>query len=354
LPEIQKAIAVSRRLAHIIRQIADGIAWRTLRYDRALIYQLAMKPQTGHLDLETTAQEFSAASERLRRSGNLVVMNELTNGLRHGDYTFVDSDAFVGIVEVKAGRGSKQSGRATRQRRKLKQVVEFVTKGTGLTLAGPSARFFHRRELKSHLCEISDVIQQAKVDGSAHARLSDCLAVEAWYMQKLVDEKRKPRRQDPFAQSRQASSYSNLDFFARFARNLAPYSVFPFSDEDCTDLMTGAIWLITHFSHGNLVRCLRRRGLSVEVPTKEQMQTYASLDLADKRLHEDDVAIRLSRPRDPRVLILRQALLGRHLYEFLDEESFADAAEELLDQTSIEDIGLAFFPSYANEQELWD
>lgn len=352
--DVQQAIRVSKRLAHVVKQIGDGMAWRTLHYNRAIIDQLSMKPQTGHLDLESTAEEFAAAEESLKRTAGLVIVNGLTNVLRYGDYTLVHADGHVDIVEVKGGKGSKRSGHTKTQRRELGKVVDFITQGIGLRLARPSAIFSHRRELKSHLPVVGELIREARVSGSAHARLSDCLAVDVLFTDMMVAEDRQPIMHNPFMQSNEGRTYHSLQFFDRFAKNVAPYSIFPFSDEDCSDIMTGAILLISHFNYGNLVRCLRRRGLSVESPTKSQTAAYAELSLGEMQRHQDDVALRVSRAGDPRVLFLRQALLGRHLYEFLDEESFADAAEEMFDRTGIEGVGVAFSPSFRNEKDLWD
>jgi hypothetical protein len=351
LEDLDRAIAVARRLARIIRQIADGIAWRTLRYDRAAIYQLALKNPTGHLELESTAQELAYADAHVRSTGDLVIMNDLTNFLRYGDYTAVAADGTVRIAEVKGGKGSGKSGRASRQRQKLDEVLEFLDTGVGITQQGPAALFPHKTRARTHLQAVGAVIREARAKGCAHARLSDCLAVDALDMELLFREGRMAQLHNPFAQSRQASSHSSLTFFDQFSKNLAPYSVYPFPDDDCTDLMTGNLWLRTHFNHGNLVRCLRRRGVRVRFPTNSELEAYNQLDPGEKRRREDDVGIRVWSRNQPTVLTIRQALLGRLLYEFLDEECFADCVEEVLEQ---EAIGIGLFPAFENEADLWD
>jgi hypothetical protein len=368
LEDFDMAIAVARRLAHVIREIADGIAWRTLRYDRAAIYQLALKNPTGHLELESTAQELAYADVHVRSTGDLVIMNDLTNFLRYGDYTAVAGDGTVRIAEVKGGKGSAKSGRATRQRRKLDEVLQFLHSSVRLTDHGAAALFLHKTRPRTHLEAVCQVIRQARVEGSAHARLSDCLAVDAWDTEVLFEQGRTPDLLSPFVQSRQAYSRHSLTFFDTFPRNVAPYSVFPFPDQDCTDLMTGALWLHTHFNHGNLVRCLRRRGFSVRLPTNSEIEAYEQLRPGERRRARDEPAIRLWRPPDNKVLTLSGALLSRLLYEYLDEECFVDCAEEVFalpesaltlfpaaeEMLPLAESGLTLFPAFDSEADLWD
>jgi len=70
-------VEVCKRLQGIVRQIADGIAWRTLRYDRPMLRILALKPPTGHMELASAKTEFIAAADVVE-TGELVVVNDLT------------------------------------------------------------------------------------------------------------------------------------------------------------------------------------------------------------------------------------------------------------------------------------
>jgi hypothetical protein len=349
--DLERGIAVCRRLAHIIKEIADGIAWRTLQYDRAAVYQLALKNPTGHLHPQSTAQEFAAAAAHIECAGDLVVMNDVTNFLRYGDYTAVAADGTVRIAEVKAGKGGRRSGRASRQRQKLDQVLQFLDTGVRLTKEGATALFLHKTKLRTHLHAVGDIIRQAKAQGSAHRRLSDCLAVDALHIPSLFEQGRTAELHDPFAQSTQARSYHSFAVLKGFARNVAPYSVYPFPDEDCTDLMTGDLRLWTHFNHGNLIRSLRRRGLIARYPTDTQMDSYEQLTPGERKRREDEVGIQVRRPGGRAILISRPGLLARLIYEYLDEECFADCVEEMLDRGA---VGFTMFPAFQDETQLWD
>jgi hypothetical protein len=351
IADLNRAIAVCKRLAHVVKQTADGIAWRTLRHDRASMYQLALKNPAGHLDLESAARELAAAMAHADRTSDLVVMNDLTNFLRHGDFTCVGAAGEVVIAEVKAGRGSAKSGRATRQRHRLDDVLQLLRSGVRLTNEGAAALFGHKTKLRTHLQAVGDMIRQAKAQGSAHGRLSDCLAVDALHIPSLLEQGRTAELHDPFAQSTQARSFHSFTVLKGFARNVAPYSVYPFPDEDCTDLMTGDLWLWTHFNHGNLIRSLRRRGVIARYPTDTHMDSYEQLTLEERKRREDEVGIQVRRPGGRAILTSSPGLLARLIYEYLDEECFADCVEEMLDRGA---AGVTMFPAFRDETELWD
>ena len=90
----------------------------------------------------------------------------------------------------------------------------------------------------------------------------DALAVAIFHTE-LMAERGPPdpnTLHNPFSQSRLSIVSHSLQWFGRFAPNLAPYSVFPLPNEDCVGLMTGELWLFAYLNIGNVIRCLRRRG----------------------------------------------------------------------------------------------
>lgn len=352
--ELHRRIAAAERLAYVIKQIADGIAWRSLDYDRGLLHILSAKSQPGALGLRKTLPELRAAEEYVIRTGGLAIMSDLTNILRYGDYVGVRSNEPIDLVEVKSGRRSAKSGRSLRQRKSVRKIVEFFNRGSGWTQEGRTSLFEHKIPIKTHLESVGQLIAEARRNGSSHARLSDCLAVEVWHMEDAVEKERRPRVHNPFQQSREAETFHSLVDFSVFNSLRAPYSIYPFPDRDCFDLMTGAIWLITHFNYGKLQRCFKRRGMLIRWPDQKRLAQLSELGIGEQKRHQDDYGIPVGRPSDPRVLVLGGGEIGRLAYEFLDEESFVDAAEETLDRTTLSDVGSALIPSYSNEPSLWD
>jgi hypothetical protein len=357
LQDIQRTAGVAKLVARIIRCVADGIAWRTLHYDRAAIYLLSLKPQTGHLQPDSVRQELAAAASSVETSGRPAILNDLTNFLRYGDFTVLDGDTLE-IVEVKGGKGAKKSGRAKRQERARTRILERLSTKAWKTDNGMERIFQHRVEPRSHFGEVRELVSEARVKGSARGRLSDCVAVEVWYLPTLMQvaepEDGPKLMRNPFSQSAQALSYNPILFFNEFVRNLAPFSVYPLTDDDCVDLMTGTLQLTTHFNYGNLVRCLRRRGLKVTFPRESEFRAFNALTPDEKNRREDDVAIQVARPGRSHRLLIQLPLLGRVMYEFLDEESFADAIEELAEESASDSEATTYFAAFQEEACLWD
>ena len=348
---------LSKLLICAVRSIGDGIAWRALDYDRAALKLLSLKPQTGYLDHSSVLQEVGVASEYVEGGGNLVIVNDLTNFLRYGDLTVVSTEG-VGIIEVKGGKSSSRSRRARRQSKALETVIARLNQGEWETDEGVGRIRRLRATPNAHLLEVAHLIEEAKSRGAANARLSDCTAVDVWYMPVLVNaadpEEAHRFLHDPFSQSKDAYTYNRVEYLDKFSINLAPYSIYPFSQEDCVDLMIGDLLIWTHFSHGNLRRCLKRRDLFVRWPSDDEFEAYDRLTLAEKHQRMDDVALRVARHGGTDEMLVELGLLGRLPYEFLDEESFADGLEELLDMSRDDEHPALYFDAFQREADLWD
>jgi hypothetical protein len=212
---------------------------------------------------------------------------------------------------------------------------------------------------RSHLPTVAELIREARRKGAAQARLGPSLAIDILYFELLADtsDPRKIGFHNPFLQTREAISHDSLDLFDDFSGNMAPYSIFPFSDEDCSDVMVGAMWLRSYFSYRNLARCLKRRGLSVLLPTDAQMRAYLSLSIGQRRRAAERLGIVVSRPRDARSLLFPLDSTARMWAEFLTEGSFADSVEEALSRDDLfegHDAPIRFRTGFANESDLWD
>ncbi len=340
-------------MVHVIRQIADGIAWRSLGYDRGAIRELAAAHQTGHMDKQTAISEITAAAIHVAESADLVILNDLTNFLRYGDLTIVSPDS-VSIREVKAGKASARSRRAKRQRARIEEVAKFIRTGERSIGQGEQRLLYLATPPAAHVRSLTPLIAEARAKGSAHARLSDALAVEVFSIE-LMAERGPPDAKafhNPFSQSRHSIVTNNLESFGRFAPNLAPYSVFPLRDADCVALMTGELWLSVYFNIGNFVRCLRRRGLDVRLPDEREVAgAPQNLRPGEISEHELDYPIEVTDRR--KIILLSFAQLGRMEVELLDEECFANAVVELLATTPADEESLYTW-SFEGEQALWD
>jgi len=350
--ELEEGIAYTRRGVQIVKDIADGIAWRTLQYDRLAIKELARKPHIGAL-LPTVDTTIAAATSHSSRTGNIVVINDLTNFVRFGDFTAIGKEGIT-IAEVKGGKGSARNGKAKRQRKALDEKLDFLNTGTGIWADGSPARLIHSTvQAKGHIPEVADLLRRSLQSGCAYARVSDALAVEVIRPLTLVKLGHSfPTFHNPFTQSPRPYTYHTLKRFELWSANIAPISIFPFEARDCAAILTGTAWIFSYCNLGNIMRSLRRRGLTANLPPSESMKSIAGLRPGEYVYHEFDTPLTIARP-EGMVLGMSLASLARIFCEFLDEESFADEMEEAVDYIQ-QDPALLAGIGFANEADLWD
>lgn len=342
-PRYRVAVAATKRIHHLIRLVADGIAWRTLGYDRARLYVLASKPQTG--DLQSIQAEYDVAS-RHAGNGEIVLLNDLTNWLRYADITRMTSEG-PKLMEVKSGRS-----RSSRQWQKLGQVADFLIRGVREVEGGSERIYDIAVAPVSHAPALAEVMNRAGTHGMARARLSDCIAVDVFSMEAVrADPELLRKRNNPFSPSSSFAADS-LEFFHTFTPNIAPYSIFPLSDDQCSDLLTGATWVVTYFSLHRLTSCLKRRGLTAEFPARAAIKEVAGLPLAERKKRRDAMAVKVFKNRRAPGCSVSLADLGRHLYEFLDEGSYAEALYEVFDWVAPR--GERWIAAFEDESVLWD
>ena len=216
-----------------------------------------------------------------------------------------------------------------------------------------------RTRLANHMSDLERLADEARRSGSARARLTDCLFVNVVDSQ-LASEmyargvKQRALVENPFAQSSDSYVADSLQFYTHFSRNVAPYSVFPLTVDNRFAIATGSLWVVSCFSFGNLVRCLRRRHLYVRPPDPKGFEELKDLPPGEVAKRELDNPFIVSRGPPGPVLQTPFSGLTRLLYEFLDEESFADAVEEKLELATSENSPAFIHDSFQCEAELWD
>lgn len=103
-------VDVAKRIEVIVRDIANGIAWRAVGFDRAYIEAQGTKHRGGNID-NTLALNLDEAKRIVKDKGVLVIVNDMTTVLRYGDLTLVDpfrSDRRIECQENKFGDAAKR------------------------------------------------------------------------------------------------------------------------------------------------------------------------------------------------------------------------------------------------------
>lgn len=88
-----------QRLREIIKEIADGYAWRVLGFNRPLMRFLSQNNSPGYIGSSISNEDLVAAN--ISMEGNNVLIHDITNILRIGDLTILEPNGFPHIVELK-------------------------------------------------------------------------------------------------------------------------------------------------------------------------------------------------------------------------------------------------------------
>jgi len=106
------------------RSIGDGLAFTY--FDKWDIKPLALKEPSGFIS-EKSGLKFELKILRLAFSlGNIALLNDLTNCLRHGDLMILSKGRWM-FVEAKSGR--RKDARAKRQGSELNDIVGYLASG---------------------------------------------------------------------------------------------------------------------------------------------------------------------------------------------------------------------------------
>jgi hypothetical protein len=274
---VKKELFFWRAFANVIRSIADGMAWRTLNFDRAVLRALCQNRGSQHVTSPGTAEELREWSRHFDHGSGIPILNSLTNWLTYGDVTVVGNDGSVEVVEVKASKTS--SSRVVRQKQRMRELVTFLSSGKG-TLEGKTVEISTLDIVPETGLDILDgLIQQTDTaPGYAAARLSNSTYVECIDLRR-VDE---PAIDDIVTlRSSLTSDWERNDDDIHtsaslkclgFSPNMAPFSVFPFAPRLCIDLLTGAKAYMVLLNVSAVAREFRHRNWEVLTTPKQAFE----------------------------------------------------------------------------------
>lgn len=258
--------------------IGDGIAWRSLGYDRLVMKSLAGAATKQHVLSDGTLQELREWSVQFDSGAGLPILNSLTNTLAIGDVTVVRDDGTVEIIEVKGGKA--KSSRTVRQKQRMREVVNFINAGSGEM----EDKFVEVERLditpENGLRELGGLLAASEPRGWAGKRISNCAYAECVdFRGKASGEEISARldelREKEIADWRDGDDkllhMTSLDLL-KFAPNCAPFSIFPFPSRHCVDLMTGAKSYDVSLNLNAVEREFEYRGWMVVKTFKQQLE----------------------------------------------------------------------------------
>ncbi|MFZ1141746.1 MAG: hypothetical protein WAN76_21410 [Candidatus Sulfotelmatobacter sp.] len=267
---IKREIFLFRSYANAIRSIGDGIAWRALGYDRAVIRLMSAHATKQQIFSEGLMSELLEWSTQFDQSEGVAILNSLTNCLAIGDVTVVRSDGSAEVVEVKSS--NTKSRRKIRQKHEMHEVATLLSTGEGSTEDKEVQIEILPIVPEAGLDRIASTLSEARKRGWASEKISNCLYIECFDFDEIessdaIEKPLKVARQNVVGEWEQRGDLvihrNSLDLMA-FSPNCAPFSIFPFTSDTCVDLLIGRMCYVGYLNLNAVAREFQHRGWQVK------------------------------------------------------------------------------------------
>lgn len=288
---LKRGLTINKELVRVWQTIADGIAWRALRFNRPILRLLSENQSPGFI----APEEVPMYNIYLRKAKNVLLINDLTRYLRIGDLTMVSSDGRLWIYEIKeSGKKLKDiltilSDMKKHHRWFGKQEIRHFVAQTAIVNHVISVPSVQRNEiktsvnaeivnldfkLKSHLPVIKKMIRIANKKGFYSKLVEDGYYIVVTAFDVLVKnhEAREAWKRNKIPEwissekniLRISSYYSFFQGEGHFPRNYTPCSVLPFKARDCVRIMMGHLEISVFYDLDILRKKLEQAGWVVE------------------------------------------------------------------------------------------
>lgn len=386
LDGIEDHILIHEQLIRISRTICDGIAWRNLDYNRTFLNSSARGFGAGSIDVKSKEfrSEFEWAYRISKGLDSLVILNDLTRFLRIGDLTEIhEGVAFIHEVK-KYGKDVKNMFTLKNVRGKAKissqakrllelQRIAFANKAKiyGIDIGTRKINI----DLKTNINKIKKLFRESEKKFVVSEYVDDCIHVEVTNF-KSINESKKPvgieelKKLSPKEKTNDLILiHSNWDTFysdekGNFVRSAPPYSIFPFSAKDCTNLMSGYYLVKCTLNVTKLKEILRQHNWEIEERSETDLdKQIAGFEKEKENMftikeglyaHALDDGGLFTIRRGPFNVALDTMLYARLTMEYLTLSSFLDILEEMYKVAAQRQRSDAYFPRFDNEDVLWN
>lgn len=251
-----------------LRDIVDGMAWRLFDFNRAWLTIVGFTKTNLSIQLSKGLEIELGELAKYCYYGRIALLNDLTSIIDVGDVTVRNADGRFEFHEIKASK--RKTPRTDRQTSKHTRAVEFINRGS-YEQDGQYYRLVNLDIIHdTHLRQVYNVIKEAKAKGYSCNVISKYLIVECAYVEMLSsrgtleDRKRKGTNvRKCWGSEDKVIMLSNLFRLRSRWRLLPPYSIFPYSEEICVDLMSCKALLFAHVNYSVVLRILREAGWDV-------------------------------------------------------------------------------------------
>lgn len=343
---------VAERVIRQLRAVGDVLAWRVYNYDRRAIVALSRNDPPGpFVGKEGLDYELGKVVEIKSKEGNFALLHDLTSVLRVLDVTELRPDGSRMLREVKSSATASATTKARRQLKQAERLLGAIDGSQPLPGSEATQLWRSRTQLRTHVRDVSPLLDRAEKDGYAAARISDRVisvlhlltaardgrpeakwAVYAGLRNRLLEQHQGIER------GLHRLQVTSTDTTARDPAT-APWGIYPLPARHRAALICDYLIIQTFALADGLAERFQRRGLHAQVLLPEQDGTFDT---------STDV-LRVAGPT--RGMVVHGNAVYQLLMEFVRTDRFIPAISEALELPHPPQHTLH---TYSNEKAAWN
>ncbi len=340
-----------------LREIIDGIVWKNFNFNRAMLYMLADKEPIESIRLDVgmikTLNEFA---EIFLKPKDYAIINDISNFLRIGDITHIDENNNINFIEVKSSK-SLRGARIARQKQRMSELVEFFNTGNK-EYDGKKLKIFDSSvKQRNYLSQLYDSILRAKNRGYDSILIGNYIIVEICDFSKFKKIDTLKKYFSSKHDSVKEKWHKNNDLVFRgfftdklaYSKNFAPYSIYPFDVQTCTDIIMGRLWISTLFNHSEIFKILEKNGW--EIIDALHFKSNDDIAKINKTNLKNVDFIKVG--KDNFTFVIDPGTFGRLEYELLSPQVILGHLNEMFKQDPDEMNDILTITNNLDERNIW-
>lgn len=356
----------NQRLRQILKDIADGLAWKLLGYNRPAMRILSQNKSPGFLKNHISKEDDVAMG--YVSAGNHVLIHDITNILRVGDLTVFDSNGNPNIYEVKRSgkkvwtaddykRVLSKGGDLANQSKKILELSESLK--SGIISINEENVILGQIDIpiNTYLDKVGNVLNDCQKKGMCSVFIDRLLFIRAYRTDAQIET-----FDTPFKHTKYRYDFSSIETLypehGEIYRNKIPYSSFPFSDDIVLQLLSGEIILESNINLIKLSKKFNKNGWKVKNVSDKLIKDY--LDNKHKNFYGESKLFPFSInttmfviSKDDFKFELGTEHIGQIVIDFLKPEIIIETAKYLRALTEPTRSNDQFGIAYLKERDIW-
>lgn len=361
-------IVYLNRVRNIIKDIADGLAWRLLGFNRPLMRILSQNQSPGFLKMNESG-EVKKALEHVQE-GKIILINDITNILRIGDLIEVKENYKPHILEIKKS-GNKEldadklrmklqkGGDLENQAKRMLEVDDSIIRNEILIGENAAKIGILDIPINTYHKEVLNILENCEINGRAESFVDKFLFVRAIKLNWIGEIN---NLQLPFNFLKSWTEFSSFNCLYKtngeHFRNKIPYANFPFPNEIVIQLLSGEIILESYINLNYLMRYFEKKGWQVKGRNLEDL--YKEMDVLKKRKYGGPKIFKYYTNTSIFTLSLHGfnyevpiEKLGMVCMDFLKPDIISNTANAYMEKTKfLKEDGYQYC-NYSKEETIW-